>query len=208
MSESIEMYLVVTALERKENKPVPLSVLAERLAISAVSANEMCHKLAERGLVEYQPYKGVKLTEPGEQVAQRVLRRRYVWETFLVDTLGITAEEAADIACQLEHITSDKLMDALTAYVSRPQQSPPDDTPATATRALAGLLVGQRARVVATSDDAAHASFLQAQGLAAGSEVEVLAVGHDGSVLLGLAGGSLSLVQAVARSIRVEPLAG
>lgn len=200
VSESVEMYLVVTALERKGDAPVHLSVLAERLAISAVSANEMCHKLAERGLVEYQPYKGVTLTTQGEVLAQRVLRRRHLWEALLTEHLTIEPLEAAEIACQLEHISSDRLIEALAAFLDRSTMAvahPPAVYP------LSTLTAGQQGQVVDTSSDQALRGFLLAQGVQAGTVVDVLAVGSDGAVLLELSGHHLSLAHSVAAHIKV-----
>ena len=65
MSESVEMYLLRIALLQDEDKPVPISILAEELSVSPVSANQMCRKLEERGMVHYEPYRGVTLTLQG-----------------------------------------------------------------------------------------------------------------------------------------------
>lgn len=186
MSESMEMYLVMTVLERKGSKPVPLSLLAEKLSISTVSANEMCHKMTERGLVDYQPYKGITLTNQGEALAQRVLARRNIWASFLVNHLGIEPHEADEIACQLEHITSDKLIEALSAYMRRPLPSSDAHTLTPTAQPLTRLTAGQSGRVVSTTSDEATSSFLKAQGIQAGTHITVLAVGSDGAMLLGL----------------------
>jgi DtxR family Mn-dependent transcriptional regulator len=120
MSESIEMYLVMTALLRDTpRQPVAVAQLAGRLGVTQVSANEMCHKLSERGLLAYQPYKGVTLTEAGESQAQAILSRRRLWAIFLVANLGIDPQEADDLACELEHITSERLVTSLKAFLER-----------------------------------------------------------------------------------------
>ena len=80
ITESTEMYLLRIALLSEEGDPVPISQLAEELDISPVSTNQMCRKLEEKDLVEYQPYKGVTLTLQGEVIALRVLRKRRLWE--------------------------------------------------------------------------------------------------------------------------------
>lgn len=203
MSESVEMYLVMTALERKGNQPVQLSILAEKLSISAVSANEMCHKLAERGLIDYQPYKGVTLTDEGEVLAQRVLIRRRVWEAFLVRDLAIEPEEATEMACQLEHVTSDKLVAALEAFLQQTTPPPSQPAPECPTSTLATLTAGQHGQIVRLPEAAGMRSFLSTQGLHTGSIVEVLAVGADGSRLLNLGGNLIALAHAVADRIVV-----
>lgn len=212
VSESVEMYLVTVALLRKDSQPVPLSLLAERLSISAVSANEMCHRLGERGLVEYQPYKGVTLTNEGEALAQRILSRRHIWEAFLVDNLGIEPDEAGDIACQLEHITSDKLIEALSCYLETyPRSSlataPPDaiEQGRAPIKPLSEMCAGQQGQVVAINTDEIMKEFLSAQGIRPGAILDVLVVGKEGSLLLNLAGHRLSMVQPVAASIKITP---
>lgn len=181
MSETVEMYLVTAVLERKDDKPVPLSVLAERLSVSPVSANEMCHKMTERGLVEYQPYKGIVLTDEGEVLAQRVLNRRRVWEDFLLHHLGIEPQEADEIACQLEHITSDRLIEALAAYLDKPHTPPHTSGNSLPLTALAA---GQCGEITTLPADDTLKSFFTAQGVVQGSLVRVLAVGREGTLLL------------------------
>jgi DtxR family Mn-dependent transcriptional regulator len=208
------MYLVMIALLRQDNQPVPLSLLANKLSISPVSANEMCRKLEERGLVAYQPYKGVTLTEPGEQEAQEVLSRRRLWVIFLVDNLGIEPDEADEIACQLEHITSERLVQSLKAFVehapsrSRPA-SPAEPQPQGAdlpvSQPLTTLSAGTGGHITAINTDSVTRDFLQAQGITPGTALDVLVVGANGSLLLSLDGKHCSLAHPVAAHIEVIP---
>ncbi len=214
MSESIEMYLVMTALLRGgPDQPVAVSLLAAKLGVTQVSANEMCHKLSERGLLAYQPYKGVTLTEQGEGQAQQILSRRRLWVIFLVENLGIEPEEADALACQLEHITSERLVTALKAFLERapaaggrllpaPGLAGPPSTPLTACAA------GARGQIAALPAQATTVAFLRAQGLSLGCEAEVLAVGGDGAVLLSVDHHELSLAPAVAAQVALAAPAG
>lgn len=213
MSESVEMYLVMTALLRRDSRqPVPISMLAGKLAVSAVSANEMCRKLDERGLVAYQPYKGVTLTAAGEVLAQEVLSRRRLWVVFLVENLGIDPQEADDLACQLEHITSDRLVNALRSFLEHAPlraAANSDDAQATPDEValpLAGCSAGTRGRVADISAEPVIARFLRAQGVQPDVPIEVLAVGGDGTILLGLAGRHVALAPTVAAQVSVFPL--
>ncbi|WP_298814601.1 metal-dependent transcriptional regulator [Chloroflexus sp.] len=183
MSESVEMYLVMTALLRAApDQPVPVSRLASRLGVSQVSANEMCHRLQERGLLSYQPYRGVTLTPDGEEWAQRILSRRRMWVIFLVQNLGIEPAEADALACQLEHVTSDRLDAALKAFLERDPAAAAltDGEP----KPLSACAAGMHGRVVTVDVEAAVAAFLSRQGLAPGAMVEVLAVSDDRSALV------------------------
>jgi DtxR family Mn-dependent transcriptional regulator len=213
------MYLVMVALLRNDSKqPVPLSLLANKLSVSPVSANEMCRKLVERGLVRYQPYKGVTLTETGEVDAQVVLSRRRLWVVFLVDNLGIEPDEADAIACQLEHITSDKLVDALKAFVEGniphanagkvhgSSNGASADEISSAPQQLSACAAGLRGQVMALGSDSAARDFLQAQGVGPGATVEVLAVGADGTLLLSAAEKHVALARSVAAHVEVVPM--
>lgn len=203
MSESVEMYLVMTALLRSApDQPVPLSLLANKLGVSQVSANEMCHRLEERGLLAYQPYKGVTLTPDGEEWAQRILSRRRLWVIFLVENLGIEPEEADTLACQLEHITSDRLVAALKAFLERDP-----DTRAAAGQApqpLTACTAGMRGVIAAVDVESAAAAFLARQGVVPGAEAEVLAVGADGAVLIQVDDHQVALAAALARRISLD----
>ncbi len=200
MSESVEMYLVMTALLREApDQPVPLSLLANKLGVSQVSANEMCHRLEERGLLAYQPYKGVTLTPDGEEWAQRILSRRRLWVIFLVENLGIDPEEADTLACQLEHITSERLVAALKAFLERDPETHPSSnrTPQPLTVCTAGM----RGTIAAVDAEPAAAAFLARQGVVPGADAGVLAVGADGAVLLEIAGHQVALADALASRI-------
>ncbi len=103
ISESEEMYLIAIArlAEQGVQEPIPISLLAKELSIQPVSANQMVHKLADAGLLDYLPYKGVRLTASGWKVARHVLRHRRLWEVFLVEHLEIALDEADALACRL-----------------------------------------------------------------------------------------------------------
>ncbi len=211
MSEQVEMYLVMIALLRDAgDAPVPLSLLAQKLAISPVSANEMCRKLAEQGLVQYQPYKGVTLTESGEAAAQDILSRRRLWEQFLVQELGIATDEADAIACRLEHITSGALIAALREYLARAHCPPFGEACAACIETGNPLLhplnscaVGQSGRLAGIAADSATVEFLHSQGLVPQSTVTVLAIGDDGTLLLDTGKHRLTLAARLADQIQL-----
>jgi DtxR family transcriptional regulator, Mn-dependent transcriptional regulator len=137
-SESAEMYLLMTAelAEASPDAVVPVPALAEQLGISPVSTNQMCRKLQDQGLLRYRPYRGVTLTEAGQAVADRVIRRRRLWEVFLVDRLDLSLPAAREAACRLEHVTSPRLSERLADFLQQPavcphgKPIPPADRPA------------------------------------------------------------------------------
>jgi len=125
-SESEEMYLltILRAGERGHRGPLGLAQLAERLAVSPASVNEMIRKMADRGLVAYEPYKGASLTAAGTEVAVRVVRTRRLWARFLADHLGFSPQQADSMACDLEHVTPPEAVDRLADYLGHPESGP------------------------------------------------------------------------------------
>ena len=215
VSGSIEMYLATIAVLQANEQPVPLSHLADHLSHSPVSVNEMCRKLADnRGLIEYEPYKGVTLTAKGAMLAQHVLRRRRLWEVFLVEKLSIEPNGAEVMACRFEHVTPEELAERLATFLGHPTLSPQNKPipPGTNSgtehplRPLTTLTAGQRGQIVNIIADGVSKDFLRHQGLSPGVVVEVLAVTSDGPILLGISGHSLSLARVMAGNIDVIPV--
>ena len=209
-SESIEMYLLRVALLQQGNRPVPVPLLASELEVSPVSANEMCKKLTEKGLITYEPYKGVTLTPEGELLARRVLRHRRLWEVFFVEKLELEPLEAEEIACRFEHVTPELLAERLADFLGHPAFSPQNEpipvgsvSPlAHPTQPLTALSAGMKGQIIALEADKTTQEFLRHQGLLPGVVAEVLAVADDG-LLIQLAGHRISLTQAVAESVMV-----
>ncbi len=132
-SESREMYLKTIYELEVEGEPVPVSLIAQRLGVSSVSATEMVKRLEGSMLLVHKPYKGVELTEMGRLRALSVVRRQRLWGRFLSDQLQIPWESVYDFACRLEHATDDAVTEALAGYLGHPKFCPhgspiPDST--------------------------------------------------------------------------------
>jgi len=211
MSESMQMYLVTIARERRDDQPVPLSQLAQELSISPVSVNEMCRKLQEHGLVTYQPYKGVSLTPEGDRRAYYILRRHRLWEVFLVDTLGFDYGQAHEAACELEHTTPDMVADRLDAYLKFPVANPLGQLiprcdgilPERSLIPLTDLVAGQSGHVVRCEVSDATRSFLDEQNIRPGASLTVTAVAND-SILIRVKGADISLARTLGEEIYLE----
>lgn len=78
----------------------------------------MLQKLAKRGYLKYNPYRGVTLTSEGRKIGKRVLRKHRVMEKFL-STLGLPKSKIHKNACELEHHISDDLEMAINLRVKK-----------------------------------------------------------------------------------------
>lgn len=185
VTESAEEYLEAIYKLGEEGQPVALSTLAEHLAISSASANEMVRKLVERELVHYEPYKGVSLTPIGQAQALAVIRRHRLWERFLTDVLGLSWDQVHEEACRLEHATSPLVEERLAQFLGEPETCPHGhplptvrgEMIAEAGRSLAELTAGQKARVLRVPEgDDALLRYLTTLGLEPQATIQVEAV--------------------------------
>ncbi len=109
------------------NQAVSTNSIAERLKTKASSATDMMQKLSDKNLVNYVKYQGVTLTENGKQIALNIVRKHRLWEYFLVNKLNFNWDEIHEIAEQLEHIHSQKLIDKLDEHLGFPKFDPHGD---------------------------------------------------------------------------------
>lgn len=128
MTTSEENYLkVIYHLSQVSPKGVNTNAIAGMLDTKASSVTDMLQKLSEKELVAYQKYYGVTLTEKGMITAKMIVRKHRLWEVFLVEKLGFNWSEVHDIAEELEHIKSDKLITKLDKYLGYPTIDPHGD---------------------------------------------------------------------------------
>ncbi len=106
---------------------VSTNALADSTNTRAASVSDMLKRLAEKGLINYQKYRGVRLTEEGERLALLVIRKHRLWEVFLAEKLQFGWDEVHVIAEELEHIRSERLVEKLDAFLGYPQFDPHGD---------------------------------------------------------------------------------
>ncbi len=108
-------------------EPVSTNALAEKMNIKAATATDMLKRLSEKELINYVKYQGVTLTEAGNHKALYIIRKHRLWEMFLVEKLGFSWDEVHEVAEQLEHINSSKLIDELDRFLDYPTVDPHGD---------------------------------------------------------------------------------
>jgi len=126
-SASKENYLKAIYRLQQEEESVTTNALAEALQTKPASVTDMLKKLKLQKLLQYEKYRGVKLTPDGRRVAIQIIRKHRLWEYFLVEKLQFGWEEVHEIAEELEHISSKKLIDRLESFLDYPQSDPHGD---------------------------------------------------------------------------------
>jgi DtxR family Mn-dependent transcriptional regulator len=214
-SEAVENYAkAIYSLQHRTGEPVATNDLADRLQVTPASASGMIKKLADQGLVEHVPYRGVQLTRDGEQVALEVLRHHRLLELYLVEQLGVPWDRVHEEAEALEHVISEDLEARIAAKLGNPTRDPHGDPIPDAklkidestTRSLADLEPGDRGQSVRVSDsDPAMLRYLSERGVALGDALEVLDRQPFGGPLTVRFGDTLQVLGgALAAAMRVE----
>jgi DtxR family Mn-dependent transcriptional regulator len=126
-SSSKEDYLKAIYHLQAQEGVVTTNELADELETRAASVTDMLKKLKEQKLLNYEPYKGFRLSAEGKKVAVQVVRKHRLWELFLVEKLRFEWDEVHEIAEELEHITSRKLTERLDEYLGYPKTDPHGD---------------------------------------------------------------------------------
>ena len=123
-----ENYLkAIFKLSGEKNEAATTNAIAEELNTKASSVTDMIKKLTDKSLVKSQKYQGTLLTNKGRKIAVNIVRKHRLWEVFLVKKLNFYWDEVHDIAEQLEHIKSPKLVEHLDSFLGYPKYDPHGD---------------------------------------------------------------------------------
>jgi DtxR family Mn-dependent transcriptional regulator len=185
-SSTVENYLkaiYVAQLRLEEGRTlVPMGQLATALGVVPGTATTMVKALAESGLVEYEPYTGVRLSTAGQKLASMVLRRHRLIELFLVNVMGLSWTDVHDEAEQLEHAVSDRLIARIDEMLGHPSVDPHGDPIPAADgtmrtleyQSLLTCPIGRPMVVKRVTDqDAAFLRFIEERNLKPGSRIVV-----------------------------------
>ena len=184
LSLTEENYLkAIFSLSNYNDERVSTNAISEEMGTSAASVSDMLKKLLDKGYVKYEKYKGVRLSSKGVKKAANVLRKHRLWETFLVEKLEFNWSEVHDIAEELEHIKSNKLINRLEKFLGYPKFDPHGDPipsengkfPNTNTISLDKVNIGTNGNVMGVSiDDKLFLDYLTKLNIQIGSRVHVL----------------------------------
>jgi DtxR family transcriptional regulator, Mn-dependent transcriptional regulator len=157
--------------------------LATELSVKPASVNSMLKKLKDKQLVEYQKYGRLSLTSQGRAVALRLIRKHRLWETFLYQSLGFSWDEVHEVAEQLEHVQSEKLIERLDQFLNFPETDPHGDPipnadgimAAKPITTLAAVPRGCTCRITGVKDDSTlFLQYLNGLGLRLDARITVL----------------------------------
>ncbi|KAA8484138.1 DtxR family iron (metal) dependent repressor [Arcticibacter tournemirensis] len=184
--------LLHLTLEVQHKNEAGTNQLAFYLGVKPATATDMLRKLKEKKLISYEKYGKISLSEEGRKKAVEVVRKHRLWETFLYEKLEFSWDEVHEVAEQLEHIQSPKLVEKLDKFLGHPEYDPHGDAIPDAKgylkpsfkKTLAEADAGTNCRMVAVKDNSA--SFLQyvsQLNLAIDAKIQVVSLQpYDGSM--------------------------
>lgn len=215
MTQSEENYLkVIYHLSQVSPSGVSTNAIAEMMVTKASSVTDMVKKLAEKQLIDYQRYQGVKMTELGQKAAKMIIRNHRLWEVFLVEKLKFSWDEVHEVAEELEHIKSEKLILRLDEFLGFPSHDPHGDPipdrnghiVKTNKFLLSEATIGQKLICVGVKDSSSEfLQYLDKNKIGIGSEIEILEKeDFDASLTLVLNNQKIMLSNKIASNLYVK----
>jgi DtxR family Mn-dependent transcriptional regulator len=215
MTRSEENYLkTIFHLGGGNAQSITTNAIAEQMETKPSSVTDMAKKLADKGLVNYVKYQGVSLTDSGIKTALSIIRKHRLWEVFLVKKLDFTWDEVHEVAEQLEHIKSEKLIDKIDELLEFPKYDPHGDPIPTKDgkfmerdeQLLSEMPVNTQGVCVGVKDSSApFLKFLDKNNIALGHTIKVLEKeDFDQSLHIELQGKELRISHQIAANLYVK----
>jgi len=193
---------------------VSTNAIAEKMVTKPSSVSDMVRKLSEKGLVNYKKYKGVSLTDLGTKTALNLVRKHRLWEVFLVEKLQFTWDEVHEVAEQLEHIKSEKLIDKLDQHLGFPEVDPHGDPipskdgefKKSIKKLLKDLSVGTTGICVGVKDSSPpFLKFLDKNEIALGDEISILDKEEfDDSIIITIKNSTIHISDQIASNLYLK----
>jgi DtxR family Mn-dependent transcriptional regulator len=214
---SEENYLkTIYHLELDTSKGISTNAIAEQLETKASSVTDMIKKLSDKEVVVYKKYKGVNLTDSGKKIAANIVRKHRLWEVFLVEKLNFSWDEVHDVAEQLEHIKSPKLINQLDALLGFPTHDPHGDPIPdkdgilnTIDKSLLSTLQKNESGICVGVDDSSSEflQFLDKKGIILGKKITVLEIeDFDNSLAIQIEDKKLSISNKIANNLYIRKI--
>ena len=215
MTFSEENYLkIIYHLGQERQEEVTTNAIADAMQTKASSVTDMLKKLHEKSLVEHKKYQGVTLTKKGEKSALFVIRKHRLWEVFLVEKLHFSWDEVHEVAEQLEHIQSDKLIEELDKLLLYPEKDPHGDPipdkfghmPSLKSELLSQMKPNEVAQCVGVKNTSKEfLQYLNKIDISIGKEIKILEIhSFDNSIEIQIDSRTINISSMIAENIYVK----
>ncbi len=196
---------------------VPTNAIAKQMDTQPSSVTDMIKKLSDRKYVHYKKYRGVQLSEKGINTALTIIRKHRLWEVFLAEKLDFNWDEVHDVAEQLEHIKSEKLIDKLDEFLDFPKYDPHGDPipgkngelAQRSLKLLSAMKAEEEGICVGVKDSSvSFLKFLDKHNIALGDRIKILDVEEfDESLNILIESKKLHISKRIATNLFIKPIA-
>jgi len=215
MTRSEENYLkTIFHLGGGDSKSITTNAIAEQMETKPSSVTDMAKKLSEKRLVDYVRYQGISLTDTGVKTALSIIRKHRLWEVFLVEKLDFTWDEVHEVAEQLEHIKSEKLVDKIDELLNFPKYDPHGDPIPTKDgkfqerdeKLLSEMAINSKGVCVGVKDSSVpFLKFLDKNNIALGNTIKVMdKEDFDNSLRIQMEGKEMRISHQIASNLYVK----
>ncbi len=212
---SKEDYLSAIYKYRETDGTIKANIIAEKLSVSGAAVTDMLKKLSKDGYVDYKKYKEIKLSPEGEDYARNMVRRHRIWEVFLHQVVGVPWDELHEEAHNLEHGSSDALINRMEEMLDYPEFDPHGDPipskdgtlPSLAENiSLSNVSENENAKVVRVNDfDNSFLNYISKIGIHLGEKIFVKEkLGFDKSMMISINDKDINISNTIASNIFVE----
>lgn len=213
LSQAVQDYMK-TIYKLETDGLVSTTSIAKELDISGASVTGMLKRLATMGLVDYNSYKGVRLTNSGKKIALEIIRHHRLLELYLKEILGFSLEKVHDEACRLEHHISEEFVDKIDELLGKPEFDPhghpipakDGSMPSITESALSIVNPGKAAIICRLSDnDPDMLAYFESKGLVPGENLKIIEKEpFNGPITIQYSKGKHIIGYEIARNIFVE----
>ena len=207
--------LLSLTLDNPEKEGIGTNELAVSLLVKPSTVNDMLKKLRQKELIQYEKYGKIHLTTEGRKIGMDILRKHRLWESFLYQKLDFTWDEVHEVAEQLEHIQSEKLVEKLDKFLGFPDFDPHGDPIPNkngeirllAKKMLSDAEVGSACKMVAVKDNSAvFLNYVMELGLGINNRIEIISrQDFDESIEISINGVATRVSKKFAQNIYIIP---
>jgi len=214
VTATIEEYLECIYKLQEKSGVARTSDIVKSLNVAPGTVTNTVEWLEKQDLVTHKPYKGVKLTQKGREIALQVIRKHRLSERLLVDILHMRRDQAHDAACKLEHSITDEMIKPLEEVLKHPKTCPHGNPIPTAngeiieekSLPLLELALGEQGTIVKITEERYDLlNYLDTLGLVPKASIEILEKApFNGPITVKVGSTNHAISRAVAAIIQVK----
>ena len=117
ITNSLEEYLKTIYILKNTKGQVRVTDISKKIGCSKPSVNRAINCLKDKGLILYETYGDIEITEEGIDVAKSIIKRHDILKLFLTEILEVDEETAEKEAATMKHSISEETASKVEKYI-------------------------------------------------------------------------------------------